>query len=127
MQFLRRHRAEHAHGETRPRKRVPPDELVGQSQFLAHVTHLVFKERAQRLDEREAHGFRQAAHVVVALDAGCGFRIRRAALDHVGVNRALGQEVHRRVARGLVLEHVNESLADDAPLFFRVSDVRQRF
>ena len=44
----------------------------------------------------------------------------RNALDHVGIERALRQEVEAADARRHALEHVDERRADDLPLAFRV-------
>ena len=53
-----------------PGEGLAPHHLLGQAQFLADRPHLVLEEVAQRLDQLEAHVGGQAAHVVVALDAG---------------------------------------------------------
>src|SRR5919109_1278019 len=50
---------------------------------------------------------------------------RRAALDDVGVEGALGQEADVLDAPGLVLEDVDEDVADQPPLFLGVGDAGQ--
>ena len=87
--------------------------VLRQAQLQAEPAHLVLEQVAERLDQLEAELLRQAADVVVRLD-----RRRRAvggaaALDHVGVERALGQELGVLDALRLVLEHVDEHVADD--------------
>jgi hypothetical protein len=69
------------------------DEDFGQAEFAAERAHLVLEQFAQRLDELHVHALGQAADIVVRLD-----RHRRAAgeghaLDHVGIERALRQEI----------------------------------
>ena len=71
----------------------------------------------------EVHVVRQTAHVVVALDDG-GLAAQ-AGLDHVGIDGALGQEVHGADLLGLLLEHADELLADDLPLALGVRDTGQ--
>src|SRR5207247_2072494 len=87
-------------------------------------TQLVLEELPQRLDELEAELAREPPHVVVALD-----HHRRAAhrgrLDHVGVERALGQEPRApRLARGRA-KHLDELPADDLALALGVADPLQ--
>ena len=91
--------------------------------MLADETHLVLEQVPQRLGELQFHVVGKPADVVVALDAG---RHVAARFDHVGVQRALHQEV--RVAEGtrLGLEDAYEQLADDAPLRLRLDDAGER-
>jgi hypothetical protein len=74
---------------------------------------------AQRLDQLHAHAFGQAADIVVRLDGD-----RRAAgggdaLDHVGVEGALGQEVGAAELALLLLEDLDEEAADGLALRLR--------
>ena len=50
----------------------------------------------------------------------------RHALDHVGIERALGQELGAAELLRLRLEHVDEQLADGLALGFRIGDAFQR-
>ena len=52
---------------------------------------LVLEERAQRLDELDPGVLGEAADVVVALDVGRAAVGCRCGLDHVRINRALGE------------------------------------
>ena len=52
---------------------------------------LVLEQGAQRLDQRELQVVGQAADVVVRLDVGRA--LAAAGLDHVGVERALDEEL----------------------------------
>ena len=80
-----------------PGKRLAPDDLGGQPEQLADLAHLVLEQLAQRLDQLEPHVRGQPADVVVRLD-----RRRRALerhrLDHVRIERALGEPRDRRRA-----------------------------
>ena len=62
--------------------------------------HLVLEQLPQRLDELEAHALRQPADVVMALDRR-GRPDDRHALDDVGIERALRQEVEAAELGGL--------------------------
>jgi hypothetical protein len=116
-------RARHADREPRPRERVPPDHLLGQAEFAAHVPHLVLEQLPERFDEGELHVLLQAAHVVVRLDRRRRPALRAHRLDHVGVERALHQEGGVLAGlRGRVLEDVDERVADDLPLPLRLVD-----
>ena len=94
--------------------------LLGQAELLAERAHLVLEQFAQRLDQLHVHALGQAADIVVRLD-----RHRRAAgegdaLDDVGIERALGQEVGAAELLGLFLEHLDEQPADGLALLLRV-------
>ena len=125
LHALLRHLAQDAHGEAGARERMPPEHLAGQPQLLARLAHLVLEQLAQGFDEREPHPFGQPAHVVVALD-GRRRPLERDALDDVGVERPLGQELHVAQLPRLALEHADEHLADSLPLGLGVGDAAQR-
>ena len=119
---LRADAAGNAHRQAGAGEGVAPDHVLGQAQGQAHPPHLVLEQLAQGLHQLQLHEVGQAAHVVVgfhqhgAADAG--------ALDHVGIQGALGQEVGLELAR-LPVEHVDEDLPDDLALGFGVADPRQ--
>lgn len=109
-----RHVAQHAHSQTRAREGVPRDKGLWDTQNAAQLPHFVFKELPQWLNELEFHVLGQAANVVVALDGvAVLLALTRggAALDDVGVERALHQKAGR-VAElagklvGIVLENL---------------------
>ncbi len=66
---------------------------LGQPEHLAERADLVLEQIAQRLDEFEAELLRQPADVVVQLDVRRGARVAVPALDDVGIERALGEEL----------------------------------
>ena len=72
---------------------MPPDEVFRQAQLQAQPADFVLEQVAQRLDQLEAQLRRQAADVVVQLDRRGRAVGRRAAFDHVGIERALGQKL----------------------------------
>src|SRR3990170_518974 len=51
---------------------------------------------------------------------------RRHALDHVGIKRALGEEIDLAELLGLRIEHVDEQLADHLALHLGVGDAGER-
>ncbi|OPF33664.1 cytosine deaminase [Pseudomonas aeruginosa P47] len=119
------HLAEDAHAQARAGERVAVDHVVGQAQLQADLAHFVLEQFAQRLDQFELHVLRQAADVVVRFDhmglAGLG----AGRLDHVGVDGALGEELHVLQLGGFFVEDFDEGAADDLALLFRVGDAGQ--
>ena len=105
------------------------DHRLRQAQLQPDRADLVLEQVAQRLDELEAQVGRQPADVVMGLDLLGGLRLGRGALDDVGVERALGQEVDAAGLAldlgGLLLEHPDELVADDLALLLRVLDPGQ--
>src|SRR5579883_651003 len=82
-----------ADGKARPWKGMPVNEAFGKPEFAAKRAHLVLEEFAQRLNELQIHALGQAADIVMRLDGDGGPAACRHALDHIGVERALGQEL----------------------------------
>ena len=74
------------------------DEGLRQSQLTAERPHLVLEQFAQRLDQLHVHALGQAADIVVRLDRHRRAAGERHALDHIGVERALGQKLGRSFA-----------------------------
>ena len=85
-----------------------PTKCFGQPQLAAQRAHLVLEQLAQRLDQLHVHPLRQAADVVVRLDRHRRAAGERHALDHVGIERALRQELGAAELLGLLVEHVDE-------------------
>ena len=109
------HLTDDAHAQAGSRKRLSPDDLVGQSQFEAQTTHLVLEQRAQRFDQTQRHVLGQATHVVVALDDRRR-AVAAATLDDVGVQGSLHEELGVGDATRVLFEHPHEQLADDLSL-----------
>src|SRR5437899_441723 len=80
-----------AHGETRPRERLPADDRLRQPQLAAERAHLVFEQLAQGLDQLHLHPLRQPADIVVALDHRAR-PLEGDALDHVRIEGPLGEK-----------------------------------
>ena len=86
--LLRGHFANDADAQTRAGERLAADQIFGQAQLTAGLTHLVLEQVPQGLHQfLEVHGVGEAAYVVVALDDG-GLAAQ-AAFHHVGVDGAL--------------------------------------
>ena len=117
--------AHDANGKTRAGERLAGDEILGQPQLAAELTHLVLKEQAQRLDDLlEVDIVGKTADVVVALDdRGAA----EAGLDHVGIDRALREEIDRADLFRLFLEHADELLADDLALALGIGHAGELF
>src|SRR5207253_6191049 len=99
--------AQHADGEPRPRDRLPRNDRFRQTQLAPERADFVLEELAQRLDQPHLHPLGQAADVVVALD-GSARALEGDALDHVGVERALGEEARLAVLAAVFLHLVLE-------------------
>ena len=84
---------EAAHRQARAGERMSPDHLLRQAQFQPELAHFVLEQVAERLDQLEAELLGQAADVVVHLDRRRRAVRAAAAFDHVGIERALGQEL----------------------------------
>src|SRR3546814_9194515 len=91
------------------------DEGVGQAQFAAELAHLVLEELAQRLDQLHVHALGKAADIVVALDGDRGSAGEANALDHVRIERALGQEIGAAVLARSLLEPAVKGFAVELP------------
>ena len=86
----------------------------------------VLEQIAQRLDQLEAQVLGQPADVVVQLDRGGRAVAAAAAFDHVGIERALGQESGAFDLGGLVGEALDEGMADPPALLLRIGHAGQR-
>src|SRR5215203_5561520 len=105
-----------------PREWLPPDEPLGHPELPRNDAHLVLEEVPQGFDEVEVHDLGEAAHVVVALYPGS---VAGPALDDVGVERALYQELGVLQLASLLLEGADELLADDLALRLGVRNIRE--
>ena len=132
VELFRRDLAGDADGEARARetdggRRRPR----GRPSSRPERAHLVLEQFAQRLDQLHVHALGQAADIVVRLD-----RHRRAAgerhrFDHVGIERALREELDRAAPVGgdlcrLALERLDEQPADRLALGLGVGDAGER-
>ena len=113
--LFRGHIADDADGQARAGERLAGNQVFRQAQLAASLADLVFEQVTQGFDDFfEIHKVRQAADIVVALDGRA--LAAETALDHVGIDRALGQEVHSTDFFGLILEHADELFTDDLAL-----------
>ena len=118
--------AGNADGKAGAREGMAVDEGVRQAELAAERAHLVLEQLAQRLDQLELHALGQAADIVMRLDGGRRAAGRRHALDHVGIERALRQEIDLADLLGLLVEHVDEQLADGLALGLGIGDAGER-
>ena len=118
------HFADDADAQTGAGEGLAADQILGQTQLTASLTDFVLEQVAQRLDQLlEVHGVRQAADVVVALDDG-GLTAQTA-LDDIGVNSTLCEEIDLADLLCLFLKDADELLADDLALALRLGDTGQ--
>ena len=112
-----------ADGEAGTGERMAADEMLRQPELAAERPHLVLEQFAQRLDQLQVHALRQAADVVVRLDRHRRAAGERHALDHVGIERALREEIRAADLLRLLVEHVDEQRADGLALRPRGRDL----
>ena len=91
------------------------NDLVGQTELVTEPAHLVFEQLTQRFNELEGHVLGEPADVVVALDHRCG-AVAAATFDHIGVQRALHEELRVAQPTGVLFEDAYEQLTDDLAL-----------
>ena len=120
--FSLRDRAGNADGQARPRERMAADESFRQAELAAERPHLVLEQFAQRLDQLHLHALGQAADIVMRLDGDRRPAGERHALDHVGIERALREEIGAADLLRLGVEHVDEQSADGLALLLGVLD-----
>jgi hypothetical protein len=99
-----------------PGKGWRPTKASRQAELAAQCAHLVLEQFAQRLDQLHVHPLGQAADIVVALDRHRRPAGEADALDHVRIERALGEEIGAADLPRLRLEDVDEGLADELAL-----------
>ena len=115
--------ADDAHAQPRTRERLAPYQLVRQSELFADGAHLVLEQILERLDHALETDVRGHAHLIVmGLDLG---GVALAALDAVGIDRALREEARAVAVADLVPEHVIEFGADDPALLLGVGHAAQ--
>ena len=94
------------------------DQRLGQAERQAQLAHFVLEQIAQRFEQAQVHALRQAADVVVGLDDPRLARGPGRGLDHVWIDRALGEPARVVDLRGFALEDVHERGADGLALGF---------
>ena len=117
--------ADDADGQAGAGERLAADNFVGQAQLPAYGAHFVLEQVAQGLDQGEVHPRRQAAHIVMRLDARRGPVLRRFALNHIGIQGALRQPLYIVQFGGGILKDADKLPADGLALDFRVGDAGQ--
>ena len=116
--------ADDADGQAWTGEGLAPDQCLGEAQLRSERANFVLEQVAQGFDELELQVVGQAADVVVALDDSGG-AVDAAALDDVGVDGSLGEEVGVGDAGGLALEDTDEAFANDAALGFRIGEAAE--
>ena len=113
-------RAGAAYAEAGAREGLAVNHAGGKAELSADHTDFVLKEDLDGLYQLKSGSdiFRKAACVVVRLDAGF-------ALENVGPDGSLCQELHAVELSGLVSEYVDELLADDVSLLFGIGDASE--
>ena len=110
-------RAGAAYAEAGTREGLAVNHACGKAELSADHTDFVLEEDLDGLYQLKSGSdvFRKAACVVVRLDAGF-------ALENVGPDGSLCQELHAVELSGFVSKYVDELLADDVSLLFGIRD-----
>ena len=87
---------------------MPVHHLGRQPELDADAAYLVLEQLAQRLDQLQFHGRRQAADVVMRLDDVRLAGARPGGFDHVRIDRALRQKARIAQLARLLVEHLDE-------------------
>src|SRR3546814_17282208 len=122
---LLRHFAGDADREAGAGEGVATDEDVGEPQFLAEQAHFVLEQLAQGFDKLHVHPLGQPADIVVALDRHARSAGEADAFDHVGIKRALREEIGATDLLRFFLEHIAEFAAAELALLFGIGDAGQ--
>lgn len=102
------------------------EHIVRQAQFQTDLTHFVFEQLTQRLNQPHLHLFRQAAHVVVRFNDVCFTGSGSGRLDNVRVDGTLRQPFDVVQLQRFFVEHFHEDAADDFTFRFRIVLAFQR-
>lgn len=117
LDLLRCDLADDADAETGAGERLTIDEMLGDAKLAAGLSHLILEQEAQRLDNLlEVDAVRQAADIVVALDDG---GLAETALNDVGINRPLHEEIDLADLLRFGFKNTDEFLTDDLALLLR--------
>src|SRR3989441_11538475 len=100
--------------------------VVRQPELRSNSANLVLEQVAQRLDQLEAKIRGQATDVVVGLDTVGIVGVVAGALDHVGIERSLRQEVDPGKRGRFSLEDIDEGGPDSPALLLRIDDSPER-
>src|SRR5262249_26239057 len=102
------------------RKRMPPHRLFRQAEFQPEPAHLVLEQIFERLDQLKSQLPWQPADVVMRLDRRRRAVKRGSTLDDVWIQRALGEKVGIANPLCLVLEYIDEHMADNPAFLLRI-------
>ena len=96
--------------------------LIVEAQLAAKRAHFVLEEFAQGFDQLHIHTLWQAAHIVMRFDRHRRPAGEADAFDHIGIERALREEIRPAQLCRLFLEYGNKFAANKFALFLWVSD-----
>ena len=88
---------------------------VGQTKSLTNYSYLILEEKLHGLNECKLEILRKTAHVVMGLNSLLALCLLHA-LENVGVNSSLRQELDALQLSRLFCEYLNEFLSDDLSL-----------
>ena len=115
--------ADDADAQPRPGERLALDKSFGYAELTADFADFVLKKKPERLDDfLEIDMIRQAADVVVRLDDGGH---AQAALDDVGINGALDEEIDLPDLFRFRFKDANKFFADDFALLLGIDNAFQ--
>ena len=120
------HFAEDAHAQARARERMAIHHLARQAELDAEAAHFVLEQLAQRLDQAELHVSGRPPTLWWLLMT-CALPVLLPA-DSItsGIDRALRQPLRIGELVRLLVEDLDEQVADDLALGFRIADAFER-
>jgi hypothetical protein len=96
--------------------------VARQAELDTQAAHFVLEQLAQRFDQAEFHVLGQATDIVMALDHMRLAGLAAGRLDHVRVDGALRQPLGIGELARFLIEDLDEQVADDLALGFRIVD-----
>src|SRR5215467_4562513 len=101
---------------------LPPDDVIGNSQFRSQHAYFVLEQFPQRLNQLEMHASRQPSDIMMRLYCG-GWALEADTLDDVGIERALDQILDPPQLFGFCLEILDKQAPDDLSFAFGIGHI----
>ena len=123
-EFLLRHLAQDSDPEARAGERMTADQLPFDAEGTTHPSHFVLEQGTQRFHDLQVHLLGKATHVVMRLDLAAR-AVDADALDHVGIDGALGQPTGPLDLLRLGVEDLDEGGTDGLAFGLGIGDTLQ--
>ena len=94
--------------------------VIGQAEFQAYPAHFILEQFTQRLYQFKTHIIWQSTYIMVRLDVMGIAVFASSGLNDIGIDCALSQPLHPCQFPCFLVEHIDESIADDFAFSFRI-------